>query len=666
MVAVHKSKIANRARRHVDALRRRRLRAQIVPPVLALMASAIWSPIALSQLACTFTQVTSSTSGINLNPSINADGTRIAFGSASNLTGGNADGNFEIFLFDSEAPAPGITQITNTPAGPLSGAFGPSINATGTRIAFSSSNNLTGGNANGGSEIFLYDANAPAPGITQITNTTGTGAVNGSPSINADGTRIAFRSNRDLTGGNADGNFEIFLYDANAPTPGFIQITNSTSGRSDHPSLNADGTRIAFTSESDLTGDNADGNGEVFIFDATAPAPGVTQITNTTGGANTLFRSRPSINANGIRTAFSSDRDLTGSNADSNFDIFLYDANAPAAGITQITNTTGGFNGLSSDRAINAAGTRIAFTSDRDLTGENPDGNFEIFLFDGNTQPPSFSQITNTAPRGGNGQPSINADGTRIAFVSNRDLTGGNADGNQEIFLANCAAKVGPAPNLTLAEKGAVSLIEQSLSLVAALIDRQGCAAATGSYTLDGEANYNGDGAATVDDTTLTVETINDNLRGTHQVTSILIPGEIGDVYFLNLLGNFWYSGEGEIMYADADFQLCFINCGDGFPGAENYDEHVIKDFFAAPAFLPDRFVLDQGLEVITKNNWPRMKFRQTSRYRPPNGGIGSISIDKVSIAPSNAPQCFIRYDAEVDDFGGGIQFSGMIGVLPL
>jgi hypothetical protein len=36
--------------------------------------------------------------------------------------------------------------------------------------------------------------------------------------------------------------------------------------------------------------------------------------------------------------------------------------------------------------------------------------------------------------------PSINADGTRIAFVSTSDLTGGNPDGNQEIFLAGGAS----------------------------------------------------------------------------------------------------------------------------------------------------------------------------------------------------------------------------------
>ncbi len=235
----------------------------------------------------------------------------------------------------------------------------------------------------------------------------------------------------------------------------------------------------------------------------------------------------------------------------------------------------------------------------------------------------------------------------------------------------------GPSPNLTLPEKGAFSCIEQSLSLVAALIDRQGCAATEGNYTLSGDIDYNGDGSCTIDDTTVDVRTLDDTLRGTHQVTAIAVPGEIDDVDFIGLDGEFWYSGEGEILWANANFLLCLVNCGSGFPGAENYDEHVIKDFdlglFASPGAqndveipLFDRVVFDQGLEVITKNDWPRKKYRQQSEYVPPNGGIGRIGIRKVSIAPSNAPQCYMLYRGLADDFGGGIQFSGDLNVMPL
>jgi len=74
-------------------------------------------------------------------------------------------------------------------------------------------------------------------------------------------------------------------------------------------------------------------------------------------------------------------------------------------------------------------------------------------------QPFTITQITNTIGtvdrvRGsGNSAPSINATGTGIAFVSDRDLTlgnPGNADRNFEIFLASSVAGPVPAiPTLT-------------------------------------------------------------------------------------------------------------------------------------------------------------------------------------------------------------------------
>ena len=110
-----------------------------------------------------------------------------------------------------------------------------------------------------------------SPTVTQITNTTLKQSFN--VSINAVGTRIAFHSNADLTPGapgNADGNQEIFLFDTT--TGLFTQITNTTVSANFDPSINADGTRIAFTSGSDLTPGNpgnADGNNEIFLVDTT-------------------------------------------------------------------------------------------------------------------------------------------------------------------------------------------------------------------------------------------------------------------------------------------------------------------------------------------------------------------------------------------------------------
>jgi len=68
---------------------------------------------------------------------------------------------------------------------------------------------------------------------------------------------------------------------------------------------------------------------------------------------------------------------------------------------------------FSFNSSINADGTRIAFESSADINGGNPDGNGEVWLFDTTTG--VTTQITDE-PAGFSGDPSINADSTRIAL----------------------------------------------------------------------------------------------------------------------------------------------------------------------------------------------------------------------------------------------------------
>jgi len=397
---------------------------------LAASLIGIWSQTALAQPICNITQITNgNTFGAIIqrnNAAINADGTRIAFHLDADLTGGNPDRNHEIFLFDSNTNT--ITQITNTTSGAAPTNHAPSLNADGTRIAFEATADLTGQNPELNREIFLFDAAAGT--FRQLTKNAGVGQAY-LPSLNADGTRIAFESNANPTGQNPNGNFEIDLVDTVSNS--IAQITNSPARiGSFNASISANGTRIAFDSDEDLTGGNPDFSREIFLFDTATNT--TTQLTNSIESGDGIGNFAPSINAEGTRIAFHSNRDLTGSNADGNDEIFLVDTTAGT--LTQITNSTGGEPLLENYSAsINADGTHIAFVSGRDLTGSNPDSTLEIFLF--NTVTNAFSQVTN-ATAGDSISPSINSDGTRIAFVSRSDLTGGNSDNFDEIFLANC------------------------------------------------------------------------------------------------------------------------------------------------------------------------------------------------------------------------------------
>lgn len=148
---------------------------------------------------------------------------------------------------------------------------------------------------------------------------------------------------------------------------------------------------------------------------------------------------RPSVRADGTRIAFNLRTELPGG-GDADVELFLADTRA--GGLTQLTHTTGV---LTTDTAINANGTRIALSSDANITGGNGDHNPEIFVYDITTG--AFTQLTDSPGSvAGNTLPALDADGTRVAFASDRNLVGSNPDHNQEIFLVTCA----PPPPVSL------------------------------------------------------------------------------------------------------------------------------------------------------------------------------------------------------------------------
>lgn len=395
---------------------------------------------ALAQLPCEVVQVTHAGPPGSAH-SASLDQGSVAFHSQADLTGQNPDGSFEIFLYDGSS----IVQITDSTAEayPFPSSRFPSLDAG--RIAFQSTADLTGDNPDGSSEIFLFDGSA----IAQITDAVG--GSSGNPSLS--GGSIAFESSSDLTGGNPDGSSEIFLFDGSA----ILQITDSASSESRNPSLA--GGSVAFESSADLTGENPDHSSELFLFDGSS----ILQITHSDSGTlgnldpsldqgSIAFSYRPdahsspeihlfdgtsivqvidsvtgsyhpSLDAGSI--AFESSGDLTGENADRNREIFLYDGSA----IVQITHTNPGRLDHAESLGPSLDNGSIAFESTGDLTGGNGDRAEEIFLFDGL----SIRQITDTSRAVTSSSPSLH--GESIAFTSAADLTGENPDANHEIFL---------------------------------------------------------------------------------------------------------------------------------------------------------------------------------------------------------------------------------------
>lgn len=391
---------------------------------------------------CQLTEIAAASVGSfeTMWPMVSGDGTAVAFRSDRDLVAGsNADGNWELFLW---TPS-GIQQLTDTTVSSSLAIGPPSISNDGQAVVFSSSLDLTGGNADGNYEVFLF--RLPAS-LTQLTSTTGpgpTGILNDGPVISGDGEVVAFLSAADLLGTNADGSFEVYTWRA---ATGFEQIT-ATNVDSGYPSIDGTGATLAHLSSADLTPPaNADGNAEVFLH---AP-PAVTQVTSTFPPD---FIDHPRLSQTAARLVFTSSADLLPpGNADHSVELFVFD---PSSGFSQLTSTLGpGFIG---NPSLDAEGDTVVFQSNRDLLPpQNVDGNSEIFVWRSGG---GLSQLTFTPASSHHSHPTSSLGGTVFAF----ELLSAT---QRSVVLAVCRGPVTEIPTLAPLGLLALATVLVGLSLV--------------------------------------------------------------------------------------------------------------------------------------------------------------------------------------------------------
>jgi Tol biopolymer transport system component len=163
----------------------------------------------------------------------------------------------------------------------------------------------------------------------------------------------------------------------------------------------------------------------------------VTQLGSSACTAGYYF---PSIDAAVKKVAFNSFCDLVpGENTDGNSELFVMNVNG--SGLKQLTSSVGGLGVINPQ--ISWSGLKIVFASDRDLiSGGNTDGNYEIFTI--NVDGSGLTQLTNTTGGRfvygfqGNTAPCFDPRAQKIVFSSDRDLIpGGNSDGNNDLFAMN-------------------------------------------------------------------------------------------------------------------------------------------------------------------------------------------------------------------------------------
>lgn len=215
--------------------------------------------------------------------------------------------------------------------------------------------------------------------------------------MSGDGRIVAFESTEDVAGVGGPDSFRAIRANVNVSPTTFVQLAAS---RAPAPAISQDGSRIVFASTANPLGTNVDGNSEIFLHDGT-----LRQITNTTPA------------------------DLSSRTVHGNF-----------------------LPSISDD------GRFIAFSSNRNLAGQNSDGNLEIFVFDNSTS--TFTQLTSSSGTVGFTDAKISGNAMNVAYI--RD-PGSSSSPNRDLLLQNrigtptVRVLVSNAPNLQLTHGRAIS-----------------------------------------------------------------------------------------------------------------------------------------------------------------------------------------------------------------
>jgi len=242
--------------------------------------------------------------------------------------------------------------------------------------------------------------------LRRLINTTDEG-VNINPSISGDGRIVAFESTEDIAGAGGNDRFRAIRANISVDPATVFQIGAT---RAVSPAVSQDGSQIAFASKDDPLGTNPDGNSEIFLFNGS----NLLQVTNTSPGSPvdrvTDGNFQPSISDDGRFVAFSSNRNVTSQNRDGNSEIFVYDC--VAATFAQLTNSTGAVG--CTDAKISGNGAWVAYIRD---TGSTLSAKRDLIIQDrgSSTATELASQVQGLLMTYGR---AISDDGTRVVYSS--------------------------------------------------------------------------------------------------------------------------------------------------------------------------------------------------------------------------------------------------------
>ncbi len=376
------------------------------------------------------------TNGGYFDASISGNGRYIATGTAaSGLWPGDPPGTGDVFRLDTQTGDILLVSVNSEGEQGNDTSVNPSISADGNRVAFTSkATNFAAGDTNATWDVFVRDI---AAGTTTRVSVDSTGSQsNGqsaASSISGDGSRVAFNSTAsNLVTGDTNGATDVFVRDISNGTTVRASVSSSEiQGENDsyYPTISANGNCVAFISDStSLVTSDTNGFSDAFVRNLAAGTTVRVSIDSAGVQGNNIvdasLHRRASINSNGTRVAFGSHAsNLVAGDTNLTTDVFLHDISARTTIRINVVDVTGvqGNNYHSGGPSISGDGNRVAFWSDvTNLVPNDTNQVGDVFVRDivaGTTRRVS---VNSAGVQGDStsGFPTISTNGNHVSFRS--------------------------------------------------------------------------------------------------------------------------------------------------------------------------------------------------------------------------------------------------------
>lgn len=458
--------------------------------------------------------------GPSFFPSISSDGERVAFlSTATNLTGATLNGRAHVLVKERSSGAVRLASISDGGAQADANARDARISGNGRFVVFSSAaTNLAEGMPAGIAQVYVRDLQLERTVLISRSAAGAAGHLDAlQPDISADGRYVVFASAAgNLTVGDFNGRSDIFLYDRDADGDGILDEAGVTSirvlslgaegevanGFSGQPVISDSGRFVAFESAAtNLHPTDTNGLTDIFLHDRDFDNDGVYDeaggtfthlISQGHGGSPANGDStNPAISGDGLSVAFESfaDNVLADGTAALRKHIFVRNWQGGSTALMSISTEGEESNQWSENPVLSTTGRYTLFESTGDNLVEG-DSNFgrDIFLRDRDadgdgvydepgqvvTRRVSLSNSDSQMLAGQAYHPDISGTGELVVFDADAvNLVSQDSNGVTDVFLRRWNGELSPlAVDLALSLTGRTAVLGQATTVTVTLVNR--------------------------------------------------------------------------------------------------------------------------------------------------------------------------------------------------